>query len=205
MKNKTLLTIIVLFLCVCKNSFAQQKVFHQQNAKGIWQYIYPFADKTYVLAIQNGVNKNEDDGLETSNIYFGKVGKTDKIFWKEQLLMRLTSNNVSYEDFNNDGVKDLLIFEDNGARSSNSFYNLYLINLAKHSLTKVKNFNQIVNPSYYNRHKVILSYAFAGENYYSIYRLNATNKPYKIGDGFKDTDDLDLDKKIAEVLRKNQK
>ncbi|MFC3561420.1 XAC2610-related protein [Pedobacter jamesrossensis] len=198
--------ILYLFLMLYSTHLmAQKKVFNQPNTKGTWQYIYPFADKSYVLAIQHGVKDNEEDGAKTTNLYFGKIGKTDKIFWKEQLVMRLMKDNVNYEDFNGDGVKDLLIFEDTGARGGNAFYNLYLINHKNHTLTKVKDFNRIVNPSYDKKHKIIISYSLSGENYYSIYKLNVNNKPYQIGNAFKETDELDLDKKIGEILKENKK
>ncbi|GAA3984797.1 hypothetical protein GCM10022246_40620 [Pedobacter ginsengiterrae] len=196
---------ILFFAILSINSYAQKKVFHQPHAKGVWQYVYPFADKNYVFAVQHGVKDGEEDGLKTSNIYFGKIGKTDEIFWKEQVQMRLVTENINYEDFNNDGKKDLLIFEDTGARGGNAHYNLYLINTQKHALTKVVNFNKIVNPSYNQKHKIILSYGLSGENFYSIYRINAKNKPYQIGKTFKDTDELNLDKKIVEILKENKK
>ena len=80
-----------------------------------------------------------------------------------------------------------------------------MINTQKHALTKVVDFNKIVNPSYNQKHKVILSYGLSGENFYSIYRINANNKPYQIGKVFKDTDELDLDKKIVKILKQNKK
>ncbi|WP_144371944.1 XAC2610-related protein [Pedobacter xixiisoli] len=184
---------------------AQEKVFHQPNAKGDWRYIYPFVDKTYVVAIQHGIKEGEEDALKTTNIYFGKVGKTDKIFWKEELQMLLTQNSVSYEDFNDDGIKDVLIFERNGARGANAFFNLYLLNPTNHTVKKVVGFNRIVNPNYNKKHKVIVSYGLAGEDFYtSIYRIDNNNKPYQIGKTFKETDDTDVDQKIADILRRNK-
>ncbi|WP_316735696.1 XAC2610-related protein [Pedobacter aquatilis] len=195
--------LYMFFALLSTNCLAQQQVFYQPKAKGNWQYVYPFADKTYVLAIQHGIKEAEEEP-KTSNIYFGKIGKPDKILWKEQLQMRLITDNISCEDFNNDGVKDLLIFEDTGARGGNAYYNLYLCNPKNHTLTKVNEFSKIVNPTYNKKHKVILSYGLSGENYYSIYRLTTNNKLYQIGEDFKETDELDLDKKITEILRENK-
>jgi hypothetical protein len=198
---KWLLYIVLFFLSDVL--LAQEKVFHQPDAKGQWQYVYPFADKTYVVAIQYGINYNEEDGLKTSNIYFGKIGKTDKVFWKEQLQMRLINDNIQYQDYNNDGVKDLLIFEDTGARGGNSYYNLYFLNPINHTIKKVVDFNKIVNPSYNKKHKVIIGYGLVGNDVYvSIYKINANNQAYQIGKSFKETDELDLDKKITSILKK---
>ncbi|MDQ0636820.1 hypothetical protein QF042_000385 [Pedobacter sp. W3I1] len=197
----------ISFLCltfITSHTFAQ-KIFHQAHAKGTWQYVYPFKNKSYVLAIQHLItNRAPVEELGNANIYFGKSGpKTDEIFWKENIEMRQIANNISYEDYNSDGVKDLLIFKDTGARGGNSFYNLYLINPKKHTLTKVKDFDKIVNPSYNKKYKVIVSYGLTGTNYYQLYRLDKNRVPYSIGASFNDTEDLDLDKKIATILKTN--
>ena len=140
--------LLLCFIIITNYSFAQ-KIFHQQKAKGNWQYIYPFADKSYILAIQHLIIEREPFAeIYNANIYFGKRGiKTDKIFWKENIEMRHITDNITYEDYNNDGIKDLLIFEDTGGRGGNSFYNLYLVNPKNHTLTKVKDFDNIVNPA----------------------------------------------------------
>ncbi|MNK17595.1 hypothetical protein D3C87_357870 [compost metagenome] len=200
---KLLISISLFFLSTAL--LAQEKVFHQPDVKGEWLYVYPFADSTYVIAIQHGIKEGEEDALKTTNVYFGKMGKTDKIFWKEELQMLLTQNSVSYEDFNNDGIKDVLIFERNGARGANAFFNLYLLNPTNHTVKKVVGFNRIVNPNYNKKHKVIVSYGLAGEDFYtSIYRIDNNNKPYQIGKTFKETEDMDLDQKIESVLKKNK-
>lgn len=198
---KLLLHIVLLFSS--STLLAQEKIFHQPNAKGEWQYVYPFTNKSYVVAIQHGIKKEEEDGLKTANIYFGKIGKSDKIFWKEQVQMRLIKDNINYEDYNNDGVKDLLIFEDTGARGGNAYYNLYLLNPTDHTVKKVVDFNKIVNPSYNKKHKVIVGYGLTGNDVYvSIYKINANNKASQIGESFKETDDINLDKKITNMLKK---
>jgi hypothetical protein len=198
----------ILFLClifITSHSFAQ-KIFHQPHAKGRWQYVYPFKDKSYILAIQHLIVERETFAeIYNANIYFGKSSKNaDKIIWKENIEMRHITDNITYEDYNNDGIKDLLIFEDTGARGGNSFYNLYLINPKKHTLTKIKGFDKIVNPSYNKKHKVIVSYGLTGTNYYQLYRFDKNQKPYEIGDSFEDTEHLDLDKKISATLKKNK-
>lgn len=194
----------VCFIFISGHSFAQ-KIFHQTDVKGTWQYLYPFKDKRYVMAIQYLIVDGESS-KEPSNaiIYFGKIDKkADKIFWKENLALRQISNNITYEDYNNDGIKDLLIFEDTGGRGGNSFYNLYLVNPKNHTLNKVGDFNKIVNPNYNKKYKVIVSYGLTGTNYYQLYKLNKKHIPYKIGKPFDDTEDLDLDKKIATILKNN--
>jgi hypothetical protein len=201
----TMRKILFLYFIFTTNYSFAQKTFHQPHAKGTWQYVYPFKDKSYVLAIQHLIIEREPlDEVRNANIYFGKSRpKADKIFWKENIDMRQITDNITYDDYNNDGIKDLLIFEDTGARGGNSYYNLYLINPQNHTLTKVKDFDKIVNPNYNKKHKVIVSYGLTGTNYYQLYRFDKNQKPYKIGESFDDTDHLDLDKKISTILKKN--
>jgi len=178
------------------------KVFHQPNAKGKWQYIYPFADKSYILAIQYDYNPEGTSTIaKNTTIYFGKQnGKTDVLYWKEHLFMHVVNDNFKYEDYNNDGVKDLLLFTTTGSRGSNEHYNLYLINPKTKMLNKVSGFNEITNPTYHQKHKIILGYGYAGINSYTIYQIK-NNKVVQIGQSFEDTETLDLDKKIAQILK----
>lgn len=199
---KTILYLILFLLTA--NSQARQKIFHQRNADGQWQYLRPFADKSYVLALHFG-DEIAETGMRNTLIYFGKTGtKADHIFWKEQGEMKLINDNISYEDYNGDGVKDILIFENTGARGGNSFYNLFLVNPKNYTITKVDGFNKICNPEFNKKHQVIVGYGLSGENYFSIYRIGKSNKTYQIGKDFKETEDLDLDDKIAQILKKRK-
>ncbi|MEE1944636.1 hypothetical protein VRU48_05925 [Pedobacter sp. KR3-3] len=175
---------------------AQPKIFG--HTEGHWQYIYPFADKSYGLAIEHIVA----DDQQSINIYFGrKNGKTDIVYWKENHSATQAQREVDFVDYNNDGIKDLLFFVESGARGGNSYYLLYLVDPKKHTLTKVRGFDEIANPSYDQKNKVIVSYGLAGENYYSLHRINKANKVYQIGQSFKDTNSLDLDAKIRAILK----
>lgn len=192
---KTILYLILFLLTA--NMQVRPKIFYQTNNGGQWQYLHPFADKRYVLALHFG-DEIAETGMRSTLIYFGKTGtRTDRIFWKEQIEMKLMKDNITYEDYNGDGVKDIQIFENTGARGGNSFYHLYLVNPKNYTLTKVAGFNKICNPEFNKKHRLIVSYGLSGENYFSIYRIGKNNKTYQIGEAFKETEDLDLDKKIA--------
>lgn len=200
----------ILFLClifISGYSFAQ-KIFKQANAKGTWQYIYPFQGKSYVLAVQYGVNEKEQVVEDkNANIYFGKTGlKKDQVFWKEKIYTKLITDNISYEDYNSDGIKDVLIFSETGARGGNAFYYLFLLDPKNKKISKVKNFENIVNPEYNRKHHVVVSYGLSGTNNYSIYKISKANKAYQIGESFEDTFDSDpteLDKRIRKILKKS--
>lgn len=197
--------LVLVIVCCYFSSFAQ-KVFHQPNAKGKWQYIYPFADKSYILAIQYEVNPESSSPIDkNSNLYFGrKMATTDQILWKDHVFMHEIKDNFKYEDYNNDGVKDLLLFTTTGSRGSNEHYQLYLINDKTKMLTQVKGFDEITNPSYHQSYQVVLGYGYAGTNSYSVYQIK-NNKVIQIGQSFDDTDTLDLDRKIGQILKASQK
>ncbi|WP_344851398.1 XAC2610-related protein [Pedobacter jeongneungensis] len=199
----------ILFLClifISGYSFAQ-KIFKQPDAMGTWQYISPFKDKSYVLAIQYGVKEEQVGENINTTIYFGKIGlKTDQLFWKEKIYAKLITGNVSYEDYNSDGIKDVLIFSETGARGGNAFYYLFLLDPKNKKISKVKNFENIVNPEYNRKHHVVVSYGLSGTNNYSIYKISKANKAYQIGESFEDTFDSDpteLDKRIRKILKKS--
>ena len=70
---------------------------------------------------------------------------------------------------------------------------------------KIQDFDDIVNPSYNKKHQVILSYSYAGANYYSVYKIS-NYKVYQIGEAFEDDFDGDediLDQKILQILKEN--
>ncbi|WP_316802466.1 XAC2610-related protein [Pedobacter nototheniae] len=207
---KTSIALIFVLCCFQNLVLARQgkKIFNQPQAKGSWYYHYPFADKHFILAIQSGEDESGEKitGIkgENTNIYFGKHnGTTDQLFWKTHLFMRTIKDQVEYIDYNDDGVKDMVIFMDTGARGANSFFMLLLTDPKKRTLTRIKDFENIVNPSYDKKRKIILSYGFSGTNHYSIYKLK-NNKIYQIGHSFEDTETLDLDKKIDGILKTNK-
>lgn len=214
MKMRLILVAIFIalttYLIAAHDPINQQKmrtqkngnVFHQPNAKGKWQYIYPFANKNYILAIQYNIKPEGSSPVAKNTvIYYGKrTGKRYVLYWKEHLFMHVVNDNFKYEDYNNDGVKDLLLFTTTGSRGSNEHYNLYLINPKTKMLSKVSGFEEITNPTYHQKHKVILGYGYAGRNSYTVYRIN-NKKIVQVGQSFEDADTLDLDKKIAQILK----
>ena len=191
--------VLLVYCCIGWTTLAQaqQKIFGHREDN--WQYIYPFSDKSYGLAIEH----LPAEGNNSINIYFGqKKGKTDVVFWKENHSATQSRREFDYVDYNNDGVKDLLMFAESGARGGNSYYLLYLVDPKKHTLTKVKKFDEIANPQYNRKHNAIVGYGMAGESYYSIYRINKKNEAYQIGESFEDREELDVDLKIKKLLKK---
>ncbi len=178
------------------------KIFDEPKVDCDWKYEYPFSDHTYVLAIQRCLNSQDQE--KNSTIYFGRDrGQTDQLFWKEKIAVQYPDQ-AKHEDFNGDGYKDVLIFKGTGARGSNELYYLYVANPKNKTLARIKGFETIANPSFHQKYKVIVGYGFAGQNYYSIYRISKNNTVYQLGKSFEDTfdgDQKELDQKIAQLLK----
>jgi len=186
---------------------SDSKIFYQCDPNCIWKYHHPFADSSYVFAVQNCGEEN----IEKSNnarIYFGiNRGITDKVIWVEDVSIKTQDDYMEYQDFNGDDVKDIMVFSETGARGSNSYYFLYLVNAKNKTVTRIKGFENIVNPDYDKKNNIIVSYAYSGTNHYSIYKISNTNRVDQIGSSFEDNFDGDteiLNVKIKELLKRNK-
>lgn len=230
MKNQVILFILLAFLS-CKNGYKTTenkvvtiinspktstkkesvddiakgiKVLNQADTNCIWKYYRPFTDKSYIVSIQNCP---EEEGRNNAVICFEKkIGKTSQVFWRDSLFVKIQRNFLTYQDFNGDDIKDLVIFSETGGRGGNAFYYLYLIDPKNRKVNRVKNFENIVNPEYNIKHHVVVAYGLSGTNNYSIYKISKNNAVYKIGESFEDTFDSDadeLDKRIVKALKKS--
>lgn len=167
-----------------------------------WKYFYPFNDRSYVLAIDEGRTEASGERVCTVHFFHQKTGSKTSL-WKEELAIQYGWE-TKKADFNGDGVADFLILKGTGARGSNELYYLFLADSKAKTLTRVKGFEDLPNPSYHPKHKVVISYGFAGKNYYSIYRINKANQLTQMGNSFEDSFDSDekiLDAKIATALK----
>lgn len=173
-------------------------------AKG-WKYFYPFNDRSYVLAIDEGSVKTSGERVCTVHFFHQKTGLQTTL-WKQELAMQY-GQETKKADFNGDGVADFLILKGTGARGSNELYYLFLANPKAKTLKRVKGFEDLPNPSYHPKYQVVTSYSFAGKNYYSIYRMGKGNQLIQVGNSFEDSFDGDekiLDSKIAAALKQHK-
>lgn len=171
----------------------------KRDTNVVWTSYYPFSNKQYVVSIKH------NRWTANSTIYFlQQTANVTRTIWKENIVINQSNGTVNYEDFNGDGVKDLLVFSTTGARGANEFYYLYLVNQKTKTLTKVENFETVVNPQYDMVHRLIVSYGYAGSNNYSIYKISADYKILQIGESFEDDFDSDaeeLNNRIEKILK----
>ncbi|SUJ01437.1 Uncharacterised protein [Sphingobacterium spiritivorum] len=203
-KLSTLFVLLILFACtfastasraICCGKYRETALL---NADTTLDY-YPFKDSTYVLSVKPSQNP---DALDTV-IYMRKTsGTTRAVLWKE-LVALPEAIDFRSEDFNGDGQEDVLIYAGTGARGANEFYHLYVADPKKHTLIKIQGFEEIPNTVYLPEYNIIVGYAYSGENYYIIYRIDKNNVIHQVGESFKDDFDSDqdnFDKRIKTIL-----
>ena len=90
------------------------------------------------------------------------------------------SHGVTFEDFNNDKVTDILVRHTFDVRS-NSHYYLYLIDTVQDKLKKIKGFEEIKNPNYLPQYDLIDNYVMSGQIWTSFYKIKGdTLRDYNI-------------------------
>jgi hypothetical protein len=160
---------------------------------------FPFADSSYILSLHIFRPGDYDEEKKNSIISFNQInGNTvhqifrDSFYCMDQL--------VDTQDFNNDHVKDVLIFHYSGGRA-NPTYHLFLKDTVNKKLTYVKGFEELPNPDLDSVNNIIVSTALAGSDLIvKLFRINVHNKLIDLGHGF--TSDLEDSVKYDRAVRK---
>lgn len=126
----------------------------------------------------------------------------EKIIYQEKLFSQF--KNVEFEDFNGDGVKDILVENVSDVRS-NLTYNLFLVDLKNQKLIKIEGFNEIKNPNYLSKYNLIDCMVMSGRNWTSFYKIE-NNKIIDFGYTIKMGEDengreYDYDKNYNKTLK----
>lgn len=129
--------------------------------------IYP--NKSFQLTLITFDTSNEEDIENNSVFIFSKVinDKVVEIF-RDSVYSKVQA--IEFHDFNGDKIKDILVQNISDARS-NWTYNLYLMNNKKGSLKKIRGFNEIKNPLFDIKYKVIANYVNSGTNWTEFYKI----------------------------------
>lgn len=96
---------------------------------------------------------------------------------------------IQFADFNNDNVKDILVYNLSDVRSNRTYF-LYLVDLDQNKLKKIKGFEQIKNPRYLRQYDLIDNYVVSGQIWTSFYKIN--------GDTIKDFDIIVYDNQTSD-------
>jgi hypothetical protein len=118
-------------------------------------------------------NKNDEregfsEELNTLFIIERKENNISKVILKDSIFSRYQE--IKFEDYNNDDIKDILVQNISDVRSNLTYY-LYLFNPKTNSFKKVKGFEEIKNPTYNSKYKIIDNYVISGQNWTSFYKI----------------------------------
>jgi hypothetical protein len=212
----SLLVILVLVFYSCKQktntkipklSLKQATVKSSQDTdKVIYNNsLILFNDTAYRLNIK----RDSKDGNAILTLKQTRNGKT-LILTKDSLDAQ-NGGYVKFADFNNDGIKDLLVFYFDGARANPRFH-LYLINNKLHRLIPVKGFEELTNAEFDSKNNIITSLGLSGTDYYSFYRITSENKLINLGHSFEvreahydeDGYDTKYEKALNAIKKKNR-
>ena len=125
--------------------------------------------KGYKLTLNKFDSINEDETRFNTVFSFQKRtnGQYSEIF-RDSIFNKV--QDVKFEDFNNDKVRDILIQNFSDVRSNWTYY-LYLVDTTHDSLKKIKGFEEIKNPSYVSKYDLIDNYVVSGTNWTSFYKI----------------------------------
>ena len=191
------ISIIVFILTLSFQLHAQQHISSQTD-----RTVTLFANNSYKLHLHIFDTANSDESTNNARLVFSKQEKNQrKIFFRDSIYCM--HPDIEFRDFNNDKIKDVLIFYSTGARA-NPTYHLYITDLKHHRLIRVNGFEELPNPDLDTTNNIITSIGLSGTNYYSFYRIDSKNKLINLGYSFEEdrADSTQYDRAIKHILKK---
>lgn len=163
----------------------------QNNQQIKTDSIYP---KEKILISLNGVKDFKDEAPG----YLLTVYKNTKIILKDQVYSKV--GEIRFEDFNGDGIKDLLIQNISDVRSNWTYY-LYIFDNRNKTFKKVLDFESVKNPEYNPKYRWIESYVVSGTNYLSFYKIIG-NKVKDLNYTIHDTESVNFEQEYKKAVKK---
>ena len=130
--------------------------------------------------------------------YHLTIYKDKKPILEDKIFSKL--GEIEFQDFNGDGIKDILVQNISDARSNWTYY-LYLYDNKNKLFKKVKGFETIKNPTFNLENKIIESYVVSGKNYMEFYKINNSNVE-NLNISIFDDDSTNFDIEYKKVLLK---
>lgn len=199
----------VFYIFIFLSCFAVKKANAQETIKDSSVITEIFCDtiypgKHYKLVLKRFEFKNKFDTESYNSVFyfFKYINGSYKELYHDSLLS--TSQYVSYEDFNGDRIKDILIQSYYDVRS-NSAYNLYTVDTFQNRLKKIIGFSQIKNPKYLPQYNIVWCYVLSGMNWVGFYKIKKEQVfDYNIiiNDNLSDTGKNTFDKQFKRAIKK---
>ena len=198
-----ILLFVVITLCLSvTNSMPLQVVNIEKWKSRQDTTLFPFEDNSYRLRLHMFDSSNVEEGRPNVLLIFEQIIKGSRRLIFEDSLYSMFPK-ISVDDYNNDRIKDILVFFYTGA-SANPAYHLYLRDMKHHSLIRVIGFEELTNPMLDEKNNIIISLALSGTHHYSFYRINAKNKLINLGHDFEADpgDSLKYENAIQQIRKK---
>lgn len=198
------LVITILLLSLIDSIKSQTDDNFVINCDSIYQ------SKGYKVILKRFNTQIDNESEYNSTFVFSRLinNKSEDVF-KDSIFVNVQE--IKFEDFNNDMIKDILIQNYSDVRSNWTYY-LYLVDTTNNKLIKVKGFEEIKNPKYNSDYDVIENYVMSGRNWTSFYKIDSDtiiDFGITIYDGIDDngnnTYDKDYKNAINLIINKNNR
>ncbi|CAD0004186.1 MULTISPECIES: XAC2610-related protein [Flavobacterium] len=183
---------LIIFNVFFINAFAQNtktiKCDSIYKNKGITIKLKNFDTET------DGYNDEKNSILIISQ----KINNKSSVLVKDSIFS--SAQKIEFQDFNYDGIKDILIQNISDVRS-NWTYNLYLYNSKTSDFIKIIGFEEIKNPTYNVKYNIVESYATSGQDWVSFYKIKK-NRIYDYGITIVDDHGKNFEKEYQKAIKK---
>lgn len=138
-----------------------------------------FGDYVLNVSIFNSEEENDYTSSKNATIRFlmPRNGNTSTVFCDSTFCRHAI---LKREDFNGDGIKDILVFYDYDVRS-NEMYHLYIVDSKNKNLIRVEEFEDLKNPTFNKRRNRIECYVVSGTNYTTFHKIIKLNQLINLG------------------------
>ena len=168
-RNIKFIRIFILLVLLSKNfsSFGQL-----QNKAVTFEIkcdtIYPNQNITLKLVKYEFFNEGYDGEKNSNFTIEQKTNNLKKVILKDNIFCN--SQEIIFEDYNNDNFKDIKVQNISDVRSNLTYY-LYLYNPKTNTFKKVLGFEEIKNPKFNKKYNLIENYVISGNNWTSFYKI----------------------------------
>ena len=136
-----------------------------------------YKNKNITIKLINFYDERDGYDSEKNSILIinQKLNGKNSVLIKDSIFSRVQE--VEFKDFNGDKIKDILVQNISDVRS-NWTYNLYLYDSKTNNFKRVIGFEEIKNPTYNSKYKIIESHVNSGKNWAAFYKI----RNYKVYD-----------------------
>jgi len=213
MKKAFIVFIAFVFMVSCSKKQESNNIPVEEKKAETQNKIYEkeilcdsiYKSSTYQIILRFFSDEKSYDENDKNTVFI--FSKKENGNYKELLRDSIQSHFGSYkfEDFNGDGIKDILIENISDVRSNITYY-LYLVDLENDKLAKVMNFNEIKNPNYLSEFNLIDNNVASGRYWTSFYQIRKDTVfdfGYVVYQGINEEGNvIDFEKEYQETLSK---